>query len=117
MREGESREYKKGRRRGRGYLCGTRGGAVRGRESDGAPYPIRKDAVSGCSDSMFYITFAKWVKLQTGHGATGTASAPSVPPVPPAPPAPSQSSGDVRRHSPPAKPECLGVSITSTTLV
>ncbi len=35
------------------YLCGARGGAVRGRESDGAPYPIRKAAVSGCSDSVF----------------------------------------------------------------
>ncbi len=30
--------------------------AVRGRESDGAPYPIRKAAVSGCSDSEFQIT-------------------------------------------------------------
>ena len=38
------------------YLCGGRGGAVRGRESDGAPYPIRKAAVSGCSDSMLNIT-------------------------------------------------------------
>jgi hypothetical protein len=38
------------------YLCGGRGGAVRARGSDGAPYPIRKDAVSGCSDSEFYIT-------------------------------------------------------------
>ncbi len=38
------------------YLCGARGGAVRGREPDGAPYPIGKDAVSGCSDSMFNIT-------------------------------------------------------------
>jgi len=38
------------------YLCGARGATVRGRESDGAPYPIRKDAVSGCSDSMFSIT-------------------------------------------------------------
>ncbi len=55
--EGESREYKKGTSERRGlYLCGARGGAVRGRESDGAPYPIRKAAVSGCSDSMFKIT-------------------------------------------------------------
>jgi hypothetical protein len=38
------------------YLCGARGGAVRGRESDGAPYPIGKAAISGCSDSMFDIT-------------------------------------------------------------
>ena len=38
------------------YLYGAGGGAVRGRESDGAPYPIGKDAVSGCSDSMFNIT-------------------------------------------------------------
>jgi hypothetical protein len=38
------------------YLCGGCGGTVRGRESDGAPYPIRKAAVSGCSDSVFYIT-------------------------------------------------------------
>ena len=57
MWEGESREYKKGTSERRGlYLCGARGGAVRGRESDGAPYPIRKAAVSGCSDSKFEIT-------------------------------------------------------------
>jgi hypothetical protein len=30
---------------------------VRARGFDGAPYPIRKDAVSGCSDSKFCITF------------------------------------------------------------
>ena len=38
------------------HLCGARGGAVRGRESDRALYPIRKAVVSGCSDSEFDIT-------------------------------------------------------------
>ena len=37
------------------YLCGGRGWAVRGRESDGAPYPVTNAAVSGCSDSMLNI--------------------------------------------------------------
>jgi len=32
------------------------GRTVLGREFDGAPNPIRKAAVSGCSDSMFDIT-------------------------------------------------------------
>lgn len=32
---------------------------MRGRKSDGAPYPIRNAAVSGCSDSMFSITKKK----------------------------------------------------------
>ena len=35
---------------------------MRGRESDAAPYPIRKAAVSGCSDSMFYITVGNIVR-------------------------------------------------------
>ena len=38
------------------YLYGGHGGTVRGRESDRAPYPIRKAAVSRCSDSMFWFT-------------------------------------------------------------
>ena len=47
---------RKGRRRGGAHLRGGRGGDVRGLESDGAPYPIREAAVSGCSDSMLNIT-------------------------------------------------------------
>jgi len=40
--------------------------ARRGHESDGAPYPIRKAAVSGCSDSMFDITL-KYKKANILH--------------------------------------------------
>ncbi len=57
MWEGEKSRVQERDVEGEGrYLCGARGGAVRGRESDGAPYPIRKAAVSGCSDSEFCIT-------------------------------------------------------------
>lgn len=57
MREGESREYKKGTsERTWLYLCGGRGWAVRGRESDGALYPIGRAAKPGGCDSEFYIT-------------------------------------------------------------
>ena len=38
------------------YLCGGRCGAVRARESDGALYPIGKDAIPGGCNSMFCIT-------------------------------------------------------------
>ncbi len=69
MREGESREYKKGTSERRGlYLCGARGGAVRGRESDGAPYPIGRAAKPGGCDSVFYIT------LETAESEASTTS-------------------------------------------
>ena len=58
--EGESREYKKGTSERRGlYLCGARSGAVRRRESDGAPYPIGRAAKPGGCDSVFCITDGK----------------------------------------------------------
>jgi hypothetical protein len=47
------------------YLCGGRGGALRGRESDGALYPIEKAAVSGCSDSEFSFTVAQGRQAKT----------------------------------------------------
>ena len=40
------------------YLCEGRSGAVRGRESDGAPYPIGRAAKPGGCDSEFCITEA-----------------------------------------------------------
>ncbi len=69
MRDREKKSRVQERDVGEGglYLCGARGGAVRGRESDRAPYPIGKDAVSGCSDSVFYIIkfTDKTTKLET----------------------------------------------------
>ena len=61
MWEGEKSRVQESDVGGEGlYLCGARGGAVRGPESDGAPYPIGKAAVSGCSDSEFDITIRNY---------------------------------------------------------
>ncbi|KAK3998020.1 hypothetical protein QBC44DRAFT_354462 [Cladorrhinum sp. PSN332] len=56
------------------YLCGGRGGTVRGRESVGVPYPIRKDSIPGGYNSMFHITHCTQGLMETLDDVDGAVS-------------------------------------------